>query len=71
AGVFDLKRVKSFVKEFLDDKLDVLMIDLGGVAEPGEIIFLARRYKKAFNPRLIIVKNKLLIDFIKSCRIRE
>jgi len=67
----EVNEVKKLINDRLNGRVDVVMIDLGGVADPGEVLSLTRRYSFAFKPKLCIVKNRLLIDFIKSCEIYQ
>jgi len=66
---FDVKTVMRAIKEHLDGKVDLVMIDIGGVEDPGKVLNLARRYIKALKPKSMIIKNKLLYDFILKCEL--
>ena len=66
---FDIKTVMKAVKEHLNGKVDLVMIDIGGVEDPGKVLNLARRYIKALKPKVLIIKNELLYDFVSKCEL--
>lgn len=45
----------------------VVYMDLSGSRSPEPVIKLARRYRAAFAPRLIVIKNTRLKQFIGEC----
>ncbi|PCN51003.1 hypothetical protein B6U99_01675 [Candidatus Geothermarchaeota archaeon ex4572_27] len=45
--------------------VDVLMIDIGGVENPGAVVHMLWRYLHVFRPRLVIVKNRPLRQIIE------
>ncbi len=66
---FDIKSILSRVRENLGGKVDVILIDIGGLEDPGKVISLLWRYLHIFKPRLIIVKNALLKRIAKAIKI--
>ena len=67
---FNVKEVRKLVSEHLGS-VDAVMIDIGGVEDPGKVLNLARTYIKALKPKVVVVKNTLLYEFIRSCRLYE
>ena len=49
-------------------KIDVLCVDLSGNAEPGRIIQVMESYDRVFKPRLVIIKNFKLENFVRQVR---
>ena len=65
----DIKSLLKVVREHLNGKVDVVLIDIGGVEDPGKVLNLTRRCIKALKPKAVIVKNELLYDFISMCEL--
>jgi len=65
----DIKSLLKAIKEHLNGRVDVVLIDIGGVEDPGKVLNLTRRCIKAFKPRAVVVKNELLYDFISMCEL--
>ncbi|RLF15072.1 MAG: hypothetical protein DRJ97_04975 [Thermoprotei archaeon] len=66
ADGFDVRSVLDLVKRYLGEA-DLVMIDVGGVEDPGRVLSLARTYLKALKPRILVVKNRLLYGFVERC----
>ena len=64
---FNVREILEIVRTELNGKVDIVMIDIGGVEDPAKVLSLARKYLIVFKPKLIIIKNKLLLDFISKC----
>ncbi len=59
---FDIRRIlRKFGKVFT-----VILIDISGSRDPSDVLRLAISYEKAFNPRLIIIKNRPLKKFVEK-----
>ncbi len=70
ADGFDVRRAMELVKRYLGEA-DLVMIDVGGVEDPGRVLSLARAYLKALRPRALVIKNRLLYDFVEGCVLYE
>ncbi|GEM_PF-1722160 len=64
---FNIRKILSIVRKELGRRVDVVMIDIGGIEDPAKVVDLARRYMAVFKPRLLIVKNIPLAEFISQC----
>ena len=47
----------------------MVMVDIGGVEDPGKVLDLARRYIKVLGPKVLVIKNKLLYDLALKCEL--
>ena len=65
---FDIRRILERVREYFGGRLDVILIDIGGVADPAKVVDLIWKYLHVFNPRIILVKNRLLKKLIEYCQ---
>jgi len=65
--VWDVRSVKNAILSYLNGRVDILMVDVGGVEDPGKVLTLTWRYMHILKPKLIIIKNRLLNRFLSFC----
>ena len=62
--------LNSMKKIFPDDefvKFDVICIDVSGNRQPGFVLDLLEGYDRIYSPRIFIIKNFKLQNFVKQC----
>lgn len=62
---FNVRKVLKYVRSFLNNRVDVMFLDIGGSEDPSKVLSLAWKYLHAVSPKMLVIKNRHLCDFVK------